>query len=97
MGDDGDTAYEPWGGGIGEAASPAAARVDTAIRDTRQAVFPLLGLDLWWVLQGVRHPLAWAARVLAFVYAGFYGALDVLAGIATGLMVSRRPPPASRG
>lgn len=45
MGDDGDTAYEPWGGGIGEAASPAAARVDTAIRDTRQAVFPLLGLD----------------------------------------------------
>lgn len=45
MGDDGDTAYEPWGGGIGEAASPAAARVDTAIRDTRHAVFPLLGLD----------------------------------------------------
>ncbi|WP_310582881.1 hypothetical protein [Deinococcus sp.] len=52
-------------------------------------LFPLLGLDLWWVLQGVRHPLAWAARVLAFVYAGFYGALDVLAGIATGLMVEQ--------
>ncbi|WP_407568684.1 hypothetical protein [Deinococcus altitudinis] len=52
-------------------------------------LFPLLGLDLWWVLQGVRSPLAWAARVLAFVYAGFYGALDVLAGIATGLMVEQ--------
>jgi acetoin utilization protein AcuC len=45
MGEGGDTAYEPWGGGVGEAASPAAAKVDPAIRDTRQAVFPLLGLD----------------------------------------------------
>lgn len=52
-------------------------------------LFPLLGLDIWWVLNGVQHPLAWVARVLAFVYAGFYGALDVLAGIATGVMVEQ--------
>lgn len=52
-------------------------------------LFPLLGLDIWWALRGVGHPLAWAARVLAFVYAGFYGALDVLAGIATGLVVEQ--------
>ncbi|WP_309573490.1 hypothetical protein [Deinococcus sp.] len=30
--------------------------------------------------------LAWLARVLAYVYIVFYGALDVLAGIGTGLL-----------
>jgi acetoin utilization protein AcuC len=45
MGDGGDTTHEPWGGGVGEAGGPAAAKVDTAIRDVRRAVFPLLGLD----------------------------------------------------
>lgn len=38
MGDGADTGFEPWTGGAGDA-------VDTAIRATRRAVFPLLGLD----------------------------------------------------
>ena len=50
-------------------------------------VFPLLGINIWWLLRGLHHPVAWTARGLALVYAGFYGALDVLAGIATGLVV----------
>src|SRR6266542_2906204 len=31
-------------------------------------VFPLLGVNVWWLLAGVDGPLAWAARVLAFLY-----------------------------
>lgn len=38
MSDGGDTAFTPWGGEVEK-------RVDTAVRDTRRAVFPLLGLD----------------------------------------------------
>ncbi|PPK62202.1 acetoin utilization protein AcuC [Actinokineospora auranticolor] len=38
MGDDRDTAFEPWGGGREQP-------VDTVIRDVRSAVFPLHGLD----------------------------------------------------
>ncbi len=45
MGEGGDVEYEPWGGGLGEAASAPAARVDAAVTDTRRAAFPLLGLD----------------------------------------------------
>lgn len=52
-------------------------------------VFPLLGINIWWLLRGLHHPVAWIARGLALVYAGFYGALDVLAGVATGLVVER--------
>jgi hypothetical protein len=52
-------------------------------------LFPLLGVNLWWLLAGVPGPLAWLARALAFVYIPFYGALDVLAGVATGLVVTR--------
>ena len=52
-------------------------------------VFPLLGVNVWWLLAGVDGPLAWAARVLAFLYVVFYGALDVLAGIATGVVMER--------
>jgi len=28
-------------------------------------LFPLLGVDLWWLLAGERGPLAWAGRVAA--------------------------------
>ncbi|MEV0681579.1 acetoin utilization protein AcuC [Actinosynnema sp. NPDC050436] len=38
MSDDADVAFEPWGG---DAQTP----LDTAVRDTRRAVFPLHGLD----------------------------------------------------
>ena len=49
-------------------------------------LFPLLGLNLWWLLAGERGPLAWVARVAAFVYLTFYGGLDMLAGAAAGLV-----------
>ena len=53
-------------------------------------LFPLLALTVWMVLgpvwTGVDGWLATAARILALVYAAFYGALDVLAGIAAGAL-----------
>ncbi len=52
-------------------------------------LFPLLGVDLWWLLAGERGPLAWAGRVAAFVYLTFYGGLDLLAGVAAGLVRDR--------
>ncbi|MDQ3628395.1 MAG: hypothetical protein M3419_06250 [Actinomycetota bacterium] len=54
-------------------------------------LFPLLAVMLWTLLIGVRHGIdgavAVAARVCADVYAAFYTALDVLAGIANGAIV----------
>src|SRR3712207_3477546 len=50
-------------------------------------IFPLLGVNLWWWLAEVRSPWAWLARVAAFIYMSFYGALDVLAGMGTGLVL----------
>jgi len=50
-------------------------------------VFPLLGLNLWWLLRGLDGVGAWLARVAGFLYIVFYGALDVLAGIGTGTTV----------
>lgn len=52
-------------------------------------IFPLLGVNLWWLLANIPGPWAWLARILAFVYMPFYGGLDVLAGIGTGLVMNR--------
>jgi hypothetical protein len=41
-------------------------------------LFPLLAVNLWWLLASVSSPWAWLARILACVYIPFYGALDVL-------------------
>ncbi len=49
-------------------------------------LFPLLGLDLWWLLADECGPLGWAGGVAAFVYLTFYGGLDLLAGVAAGLV-----------
>jgi hypothetical protein len=54
-------------------------------------LFPLLGINLWWLLSGFSGSMVWAARALGLVYIVFYGALDVLAGIGTGLVVMRVP------
>lgn len=51
-------------------------------------LFPLLGVNLWWLLDGIPGPAAWMARGAGLVYIAFYGALDVLAGIATGILVA---------
>lgn len=54
-------------------------------------LFPLLGVNLWWLLSGFSGWAVWATRALGLVYIAFYGALDVLAGIGTGLLVLRAP------
>lgn len=54
-------------------------------------VFPLLGVNLWWLLAGFSGWMTWTARALGLVYIAFYGALDVLAGIGTGVVVMRAP------
>ena len=50
-------------------------------------VFPLLGLALAALVGRRRDVLAWAVRVLAYVYALGYTALDMLSGVATGYTV----------
>lgn len=57
-------------------------------------LFPLLGVNLWWLLSGIPGPAAWLARAGGLVYMAFYGALDVLAGIGTGLLVADAGVPA---
>ncbi|GIG69525.1 hypothetical protein [Phytomonospora endophytica] len=51
------------------------------------AVFPLLAVGHWVLLRGIGGPLAWASRIAAFLYIGYYGALDALAGVGTGTLV----------
>jgi hypothetical protein len=51
-------------------------------------LFPLLAVAVWIVLRGDRSALAWGARVGATIYVVFYGALDSIAGIAEGTVVS---------
>lgn len=50
-------------------------------------LFPLLAVNVWWLLGRKPGLLAWSARILAFVYLVGYGALDVLFGIAAGALV----------
>ena len=52
-------------------------------------LFPLLGVNLWWLLAGERGALAWVGRVAAFIYLTFYVGLDLLAGVAAGLVRDR--------
>lgn len=47
-------------------------------------LFPLLGFAPWLVVRGWMPLLTWIVGVLGFVYATFYTALDVLAGIGAG-------------
>lgn len=52
-------------------------------------LFPLLGLAHWVLLRDLGGPIVWVSRIAAFCYATFYGALDALAGIATGTVLRR--------
>jgi hypothetical protein len=47
-------------------------------------IFPLLGLAPWLVARQEGPAWGWVAAVLGYVYAAFYTALDVLAGIGAG-------------
>lgn len=49
-------------------------------------VFPLLGFAPWLVVRRDQPALAPVAAVLGYVYAVFYTALDVLAGIGAGAL-----------
>ena len=52
-------------------------------------LFPLLGVNLWWLLAGLAGPLPWLGRAAGLIYISFYGALDVLAGVGTGIVRDR--------
>jgi hypothetical protein len=52
-------------------------------------LFPLLAVALVVLLRGEGGALAWLARIAAYVYAVFYTALDVLAGIGAGYVTDR--------
>jgi hypothetical protein len=47
-------------------------------------IFPLLGFAPWLLVRGHDAFVTWLAGILGFVYAVFYTALDVLAGIGAG-------------
>lgn len=49
-------------------------------------LFPLLAVALGVLLRGEPGPLAWLARGAAYTYAVLYTALDLLAGVAAGVV-----------
>ena len=51
------------------------------------ALFGLMGLAIYLLVEGYRGPGATICRVSAGVFVLFYGAFDVLAGIAPGILV----------
>lgn len=57
--------------------------------------FPLVGLDLVWLVAGLGGRLSWIVRIAAFVYAVCYPAVDLLAGVAAGLLVTLGEEPLS--
>lgn len=53
-------------------------------------LFPLLALGPWLVARRTARPgLAWVVAALGYVFAAFYTALDVLAGIGAGALEAR--------
>jgi hypothetical protein len=49
-------------------------------------IFPLLALGPWLVARRVDPRAGWVAAALGYVYAVFYGILDVLNGIGAGVL-----------
>jgi hypothetical protein len=77
--------------------TPATAAMWWQLHIVLLPVFPLLGAALVLLLRRERGPLAWLARLCAYVYAVFYTGLDTLAGIGAGIAVAAEPagsPPA---
>jgi hypothetical protein len=58
-------------------------------------IFPLLGLAPWLLVRGEGRALRWTAAVLGYLYAAFYTALDVLAGIGAGALQQANLRPAA--
>jgi len=64
--------------------TPDTARRWTDMHVVALPVFGLLGLAPWLLLRRLDRRLGFAGAVLAWTYAAFYTALDVLAGIGAG-------------
>ncbi len=77
--------------------TPATASYWYTLHSVLLPIFSLLGVNLWWLLANIPGPWAWLARILVFVYIPFYSALDVLAGIGTGLVLNRSHATAQLG
>lgn len=67
--------------------TPASADWWTGLHLVLLPIFPLLGVAHWLLVRSVDGFLAGAVRVLAFAYVVFYGALDAIAGVATGTLM----------
>ncbi len=52
-------------------------------------IFVLLGVGHVLLLRGERDVVAWIGRLAVLVFIAFYGALDAIAGIATGTIMVR--------
>lgn len=55
-------------------------------------LFPLLAVGPWLVARSVDRRLGWVVALLGYVYAMFYTALDVLAGIGAGALQVNSAP-----
>ncbi len=71
------------------ALTPSTATVWWQFHVVALPLFPLLAVALWVLLRGEDGMLAWLARVAGYVYAVFYTALDLLVGVAAGVVVER--------
>ncbi|HYZ10322.1 MAG TPA: hypothetical protein VE962_00330 [Actinomycetota bacterium] len=69
--------------------TPATAGWWTTLHLILLVLFPLLGVSLWLLLEGLTGPIAWLGRAGAVSYIAFYTALDVLAGVGAGTLVQR--------
>lgn len=70
------------------ALTPATAAHWTAMHTVLIPLFPLVGLNLAWLIAGLPGVLPWVVRIAAFGYAVCYPAVDLLAGVGAGLLVS---------
>lgn len=68
--------------------TPATAAHWTMMHTALIPFFPLIGINLAWLVAGLSGVLPWLVRIAAFGYAVCYPAVDLLAGVAAGLLVS---------
>lgn len=66
--------------------APSTAPLWTALHLVLLPLFPLLAVALWVLLRGEAGAVARLARGSAYTYAVFYTALDLLAGVAAGVV-----------
>lgn len=70
------------------ALTPATAHHWAAMHTVLIPFFPLVGINLAWLVAGLPGALPWVVRIAAFGYAVCYPAVDLLAGVGAGLLVS---------